>query len=364
MTTKKILIITPALSGGGAERVAVNLANEWRQKKCAVTLLSIRDINDYMSAIHPGVRVLTIGARRVRYSIFELRRKIREIDPDMILSVMRSTNILTAAALPLSVRARVGFREANPLHALRNLAWYRQTAMVGFMRIAYKRAHAIIANSPDTLDDLRASSIALRNGRVVFNPVISSSVYRGCSGPAPHLWLADPNVKVVVSAGRLHYQKDYFTLLRAFSRLAKEKGSVRLLILGKGEEEEALKKFAVDLGISWKVGFLGFVENPWVYMKHADVFALSSRWEGFGNVLVESFACGTPVVATDCSGGPRIITQDGALGRLVPVGDDVEFANALADTLDEPPSRMLLETRAKEFSVETIAKEYWEALWN
>ena len=361
---KKILIITPALSGGGAERVAVNLANEWRQMGCAVDLLSIRYINDYEGAIHPDVTVHTIGSRRVRYSIFALRSRIREIDPDMILSVMRSTNILTAAALPINSRARVGFREANPLHAVRNLAWYHRALMVRFMRLAYKRAHVVIANSPDTLDDLQDSGIALRNGRVIFNPVISPSIYRHCSASSPHPWLADPDAKVIVSAGRLHYQKDYFTLLRAFARLAKEMGSVKLLILGKGEEEEALKKFASDLGILSKVDFLGFVENPWVYMKQADVFALSSRWEGFGNVLVESFACGTPVVVTDCSGGPRIITQDGALGRLVPVGNDVEFATALADTLDKPPPKKALEARAMEFSVETIAKQYWEAISN
>jgi glycosyltransferase involved in cell wall biosynthesis len=120
---------------------------------------------------------------------------------------------------------------------------------------------------------------------------------------------------------------------------------------------------AHDLSIVEDVHMPGFVDNPFGYMNAADVFVLSSRWEGFGNVLVEAMACGTPVVSTDCPSGPAEILEDGKWGHLVPVGDDEALAEAIVDTLDKPPvSSEQLVKRAKDFVPEKIARQYLEVL--
>jgi glycosyltransferase involved in cell wall biosynthesis len=134
------------------------------------------------------------------------------------------------------------------------------------------------------------------------------------------------------------------------------------VILGEGGERDRIESLAESLGVADDVWLPGFVDNPYKYMRRADVFALSSEWEGFGNVVVEAMACGTPVVSTDCPSGPAEILADGEFGRLVPVGDDGALADAVAATLDDPLPDDRLRARADDFSYDTIAGEYLDVL--
>jgi glycosyltransferase involved in cell wall biosynthesis len=109
------------------------------------------------------------------------------------------------------------------------------------------------------------------------------------------------------------------------------------MILGEGEERQPLEALARELRLDADVALPGFVSNPYAYMKRAAVFAASSRWEGFGNVLVEAMACGAPVVSTDCPSGPREILEGGRHGLLVPVGDAQALARAIEASLGRPP---------------------------
>nr|WP_259406078.1 glycosyltransferase [Shouchella clausii] len=177
--------------------------------------------------------------------------------------------------------------------------------------------------------------------------------------PVNHRFFEERNAKVIVTVGRLHVQKDYPTLLRAFANLQQnELPEARLLFIGDGEENEPLKKLAFELGVRSVVDFAGFQPNPYAYMKKAHLFALSSAWEGFGNVIVEALATGTPVVATDCPSGPREILADGKYGQLVPVGDTVALAQAMKDALLSHHDEAELISRAREFTVEACAAAY------
>jgi glycosyltransferase involved in cell wall biosynthesis len=166
----------------------------------------------------------------------------------------------------------------------------------------------------------------------------------------------------VLGAGRLVADKDFASLVCAVARLRRAR-EVRLVILGEGKaaDRDQLLALANELGCANDVDIPGFVHNPFAYMARAAVFALSSRLEGFGNVLVEAMACGCPVVSTDCRSGPDEILDGGRYGRLVPVGDSAALADALALTLTAPPPRELLIGRAQEFSIERAAIAY-EAL--
>ena len=138
----------------------------------------------------------------------------------------------------------------------------------------------------------------------------------------------------------------------------------RLVILGEGRPEAHAELLALSasLGCAEEINLQGFVVDPFAYMARAGVFALSSAWEGFGNVLVEALACGCPVVSTDCPSGPAELLERGRWGRLVPVGDDAAMAGAILATLAHPPERAALVARGAEFSVACAVSLYEDAL--
>jgi glycosyltransferase involved in cell wall biosynthesis len=168
---------------------------------------------------------------------------------------------------------------------------------------------------------------------VIYNPVITPSLLAQAKLPPNHPWYAPGEPPVILGVGRLTRTKDFPTLIRAFAELRRER-AVRLLILGEGEEREALGQLARELGVARDVGLPGFQENAAAFMAGARVFALSSVGEALPTVLIEALAAGARVISTDCPSGPREILQDGRLGALVPVGDAGALAQAMSDALD------------------------------
>jgi glycosyltransferase involved in cell wall biosynthesis len=161
--------------------------------------------------------------------------------------------------------------------------------------------------------------------------------------------------------GRLTPQKDYPTLLRAFSIFRGERVA-HLAILGEGKDLEYLQKLAGDLGISSRVAFLGFDINPYRFMARCQVLVLSSIWEGFSIVLAEALACGAQIVSTDCPNGPAEILDHGKYGRLVPVGDAVAMAEAMELAMDAPLQPEMLRERAEAFSINSAVDKYLAVL--
>nr|WP_281504606.1 glycosyltransferase [Chromohalobacter sarecensis] len=164
--------------------------------------------------------------------------------------------------------------------------------------------------------------------------------------------------------GRLDVQKNQALLLSAFSLAVKSVPDIKLVILGEGEEKNNLEKLASELGVKDSVDFVAFQDNPYPYYKAADLFVLSSDWEGFGNVIVEALACGTPVISTDCPGGPSTILANGKYGVLVPCGDAERLSSEIVKHVSNIGawSSEELKVRANEFTVETVAKKYLEAI--
>ena len=156
---------------------------------------------------------------------------------------------------------------------------------------------------------------------------------------------------------KLKPQKDFGTLLRAFAAFRHQREG-RLVVLGEGPERASLLALAASLGVSAEVDFPGFLPNPYALMRRADLFVLSSAWEGFGNVLVEAMACGCPVVSTRCPSGPDEILEDGRYGELVPVGAADALAGAIARTLDAPQKPDVLRRRAAAFSLDACIARY------
>jgi glycosyltransferase involved in cell wall biosynthesis len=155
----------------------------------------------------------------------------------------------------------------------------------------------------------------------IYNPHDIDKIQELSKEQINHPWLVDKKYPVIINVGRLTYQKGQNILLKAF-KIVSEKIESRLIILGEGPLFKQLKDLAKELGIENKVDFVGFQKNPFAFIANSDVFVLSSRWEGFPNVLIEAMACGVPVISTDCPSGTNEIIEDGVNGLLVPIEVD------------------------------------------
>ena len=235
-------------------------------------------------------------------------------------------------------------------------------SLPGLARHFYRHADSIIAVSNGVADDL-AQLIAVPRSRIttIYNPVFSSELAARSHEPLAHAWLTPHAPPVVLGIGKLKPQKDFACLIRAFARVRAVRPA-RLIILGDGAQRESLLALARQLQVAPDVELPGFVANPFAYLARARVFVLSSAWEGLSNVIIEALACGCPVVSTDCPSGPAELLDHGRYGGLVPVGDDEALARTIVQTLDNPPDRQQLQTRASEFSIERAAAEYRRVL--
>jgi glycosyltransferase involved in cell wall biosynthesis len=242
-------------------------------------------------------------------------------------------------------------------------AW-RQRHLVAAMHRTYIQADAITAVSHGVaLDIARSIGIPREAITTLYNPTITPDFEARAGQPLDHPWFENGAPPVLLAVGRTTFQKDFATLLRAFARVRTDR-PVRLAIVGDANEKQTARLCALagELGVQDDFCLLGYQPNPLPYMARAAVLVLSSRYEGFPNVLLEAMACGTPVVSTDCPSGPSEILDYGAYGALVPVGDDAALAAAIVATLEQPPDRARLEARAAKFDYPTAIARYAEVL--
>lgn len=356
----KICIITPSFSGGGAEKVAVNLANQYAEEGIDTTLLVFVNKGPYKNHLSNRVSVVDLSVSRSRYAIFKLRRVLDKIAPTHVISVIRDASIMLGLVGKRREGCIIAYREANTLHGMHRMPSFKRWVYRYLLKFTYKKADIVIANSEDTKADLIVNKIIDdKRVTVIRNPVIPKDFSNKVASEAKHSWLNADN-KIVLNVGRFHPQKNQKFLIDAFSRVLVTLPSAKLLILGEGAEENALRAQIKRLNLNENVDLVLFQENPFPYYRDSDLFVLTSDWEGFGNILVEALACGTPVISTDCAGGPRSILADGKFGTLVPVGNVKKLAAAIIEQLNQPDlwDRNALAERGQEFTVEAVAAEY------
>jgi len=199
--------------------------------------------------------------------------------------------------------------------------------------------------------------------RTIYNPHDLGHVRRMAGEAVRHPWFSRKELPVVVGMGRLCRQKNFPLLVEAVSRLNREEGvPVRLAVFGDGPHRERLMRRIRKHGLQDRIQLMGWEANPFRYLARADLFVLSSDWEGLPNTLIEAMACGVPVISTDCESGPSEILQDGACGVLVPRGDAKGLAAAIRDLLINPEKARELgrrgQSRAGAFDVSVCVSEY------
>ena len=363
MTSEHIAVYVPSLRGGGAERTMLNIAAGIAERGMAVDLVLVRAEGEYLSQIPEDVRLIDLNSHRTAASLPKLLRYIQRERPDALLTTLSDANVVgLVAKLFFARRVRVVVRQANTFTEQLKGSNLKSRLVSRLLKLLLPAADGIVAISRGVADDLCGLiPVASHKVTTIYNPVVWPDHAEKAAAPVEHPWFNDEGVPVVLSAGRLTTVKDHTTLLRAFSEVLRSR-PVRLVILGVGPERENLLETAERLKVSQHVDLPGFEINPFAYMSRSKVFVLSSRYEGFGNVLVQAMACGTPVVSTDCRSGPGEILEDGKWGRLVPVGDSHGMARAILETLDNPISADCLISRASAYSAEASVDRYLEVL--
>jgi glycosyltransferase involved in cell wall biosynthesis len=333
-----LALLLPDLGGGGAERVFVNLAAGFADAGLEVDLVLFRALGPYLDSVPATVRLVDLASGRALRSLVPLVRYLRRRRPDALLSGLHTANLVAVAAVAL---AGTGTRLVLTVHndlerEFGSAPTARSRSVLWLLRRLYPRADRVVAVSNGVRDALAAAGVTASRLETIYNPVVTDEMFDSAREDPPHPWLADGGAPVLVTLGRLEAQKDHLTLLDAFAQLRRRQ-EARLLILGEGGERRRLEARVSELGLATSVALPGFVDNPYAALARADMFVLSSRWEGLPTVLIEALALGCRIVATDCPWGPREILADGRYGTLVPVGDPGALAEALASGLALAP---------------------------
>nr|MBA2669374.1 glycosyltransferase [Gemmatimonadota bacterium] len=285
-----IAIFLPSLTGGGAQRAMVNLATGFASRGWRTDMVLARATGVYLSEVGDGVRLVDLRARRTLTSLPGLAAYLRSARPTVLLTTINHANVIATWARRLArVPTRLVLREANTASvAMRRTERWRDRGVLAAMRSCYRAADGIVAVSDGVAEDL-SSLLGLPPARVevIYNPVVTEDLAARAAEPLDHPWFLPDSPPVILAVGRLHHQKDYGTLIRAFQRVRSERPA-RLLILGEGKERLALEELVRELGVAEDVSLPGFVQNPFAYMARSALFVLSSAWEGLPAVLVQA----------------------------------------------------------------------------
>ena len=360
----RITLVISSLGPGGAERVISNMANHWAKKCWSVTLITLAGPDADFYLLERGVSRISLRVTGKSTGFFEavlnncrrvlaLRRAIRSSQPDVVISFIDSVNILTLlatrfTAVPVIIAERIDPR------------WHHIGKVWEVLRrLLYPKAAALVVQTQD-LSDWAVDKVGYERVFVIPNSIAlaaNQTEKGGGNFPQPF----------ILAVGRLEVQKGFDLLLRSFANVSQQHPEWSLVILGEGSERTALEALAKSLGIEARVSLPGRHINPVAIMAQASTFVLSSRFEGFPNVLLEAMACGTPSISFDCASGPREIIRHGVDGLLVPPEDTGALADAMQDLMAHPERRERLAFRAHEvaarFSVNRVLG-MWEDLLN
>ena len=348
---KKLMIVTHKMSGGGCERVIAQLLSCFARDGIECKLVtecgvpSFYDLPESVEQIYLTFDQ-TLPAGKIPKAYRKLRKLVKQERPDVVLAMPEKVNVWTVLYL-LGTGVPVVVSERNDPHR------HPESKIKRLLRrLVYPFAKGFIFQ---TKDAARYFSRAIqKRGVVLDNPLDTSRI------PARYEGERKRNV---VAAGRLHEQKNFDLLIRAFARFYKTHHDYSLVIYGEGPEKERLQKTASSLGIAGAVELAGQSKTLLTDINDSGMFVLSSDYEGMPNVLIEAMACGLPCIATDCPiGGVRSLLTSGENGLLIPVGDEDALYEAMCKLADDESYAAWLGQHATDVRArldETLIAKQW-----
>lgn len=315
-----------------------------------------------LELVDSRIAIHSLKASRIRGSILPLRRYFAERKPAVVWVGLWP--LTSAAILAWQLAGRPGTLFTTD-HTNLSISCIQELNLSplylqALLRSTYPLATGLMAVSEGVKQDLcRLGSFADERVTVIYNPVVRGPVNLPPVDSAVRQQLWGPGFSHhVLAVGSFKTQKNFPLLLRAFAQLPHSLNA-KLTILGEGLLRPELEALIQKLGVEEdRVAMPGFALDPSCWYRSADLFVLSSSWEGFGNVILEALECGVPVVSTDCPSGPAEILANGRYGRLVPVGDATALASAMQASLLESHDHEALRRRAQDFAVPKIADQY------
>jgi len=363
----KVLFVLDCLELGGAQRAVVNILNHLSPEKFQCSLAVVKKTGPLQKNIPKQVYLHDMKASSAKFAVFRLRRVIKKVRPDVVFSTLTYINELVylvnkflLSPPPVIMRSAV----------VESLNLKDESFIIRYLlgRAYGSAARTVVLTRAMKSDFITNFNLREEKIEVLPNMIDTEYIAEKADEPLTDKIILDRKAEpLIITVGRLTRQKGQDILLKAFAEYRARNNKGFLILIGTGPLEDELKDSANRLGINRDIWFAGIKENPYKYIKEADIFVLPSLWEGFPNVVLEAMACGVPVVSTSCSGPSEIITS-GMDGVLVPLKNPEEMANAIISVLSDNGYRKNLASsglrRAKEFDAKIIARKYEELFEN
>lgn len=364
----KITFFAASLYFGGNEKCLIDILKSLNREKFQISLVLCERRGEFLDSVPKDINIFSFDRSHIRSVVFKLGEYFRKEKPDIFISSLTHVNIVTLIAKMLfRAKSKIVVMEQTTLSltpvTAKNIMekFLLKFIFPVLIKFFYPKADYIICGSLGMKRDLVSIIGNFTKIKVIYNLLDVNDIITKSLEKLEEQWLKkDKNI--VIAVGRLVKAKDYSTLIKAFKLVLHKIPFALLIILGYGPEEKNLKNLVSLLEMQSSVKFLGFKENPYKYIANSSVFVLSSIREGFGNVIVEAMACGTPVVATDCRSGPGEIIESGINGLIVPQGDinmlSCEIIRVLKDRDLAQKLSIMGKKRAQDFSINSRIKDY------
>lgn len=362
----RIALILSSLNGGGSERLHLELAKEFLSSNIEVDfiLLNSEEGRTGLHSLLPKkCKVISLDQPRIRSAIFPLREVFNKTSYDLVMIAQWPLTIISLLALIFSSsHAKIIFTEHTNLSASR-----KEELRIPLMflkmsiNIFYQFSDRIIAVSQGIKNDLHALGVRNKNSiSVIYNPVSTENYIPKIitTEEQKKFWEEGLPYKIL-AVGSLKRQKNFISLVEAFSKLPNHlKSKSQITILGEGAERQKIEEKILFLNLQDQIFLRGFKLDPKPWFDSANLFVLSSSWEGFGNVLVEAMQSRLPIVSTDCPSGPREILANGKYGTLVEPDNSDALAFGITHASQKTHDLDAIYKRSQEFTIKRASDQY------
>lgn len=357
-----IALFLPTLVSGGVQLAFVELAQDFLELGYRVDMVVKEKVGDLVPQFPQEARIIDLGKTRMAATAIPLARYLKKERPDLLISGMELPNVMAVIAIWISRVQTVLVISFHGMFKDFDKRTLKRSIEITIARLLFPYADHIVVVTPEVaLDTANIYGLPLEKCKVITSPIPLQKIRVLAKEPVNHPFFEE-EIPVILGIGRLHRIKDFRTLINGFAKLYK-KHEARLIILGEGEMRKNLEVQIKRLNLTNVIDLPGFVENPYKYLKRADVFVLSSLSEGVGRVLVEAVVLGCPIVATDCAEGISEFVDRERYGKIVPVGDANQMAEAIQIAIKNGKSTVP-EQWLPQFNLRTVTLQFLELMDN